>query len=797
MPLVSIAILTAMALAYEILLIRVFAIVHWHHLVAIAISLALLGYGASGTFLVLLGRRLRRHTSAAYVLNGLLFGLSSVVCVNLAQQLSFDPQALRWDPWELLRLAGAFVMLAVPFFAAANCVGLMLWRFEAQIARIYGIDLLGAGAGALGVLLLLHVYSPTALLSAVMAGGLLAGLLGAMKLHWRPRTTALLAIGGLAAVLSWQPPAIVPAAYKDLSRALSASGATLDAETHGVDGLLHVVRNARIPLRSAPGMSLQAQALPPPQMAVFVDGNLAGTLPLHGDADPGAYLQELISALPYRLLERHPRVAVLGAGSAWKIRQAQAFGASRPVAVEGSAQLYRLLCDTYRDLQPELCDDAGVDWRIQAPRTFMAGSAARFDLIDLALDADADGLDALATDFSTTREALRTYLARLEKGGIIAIEGPTRAPPKLSMRLLATARDALVADGASAPADRLIMLRGWQRFALLIGSTAFTDDQIDAARAFSRSLGFDLVWLPGMSTDEANRYQQLATPMFHDLARALLQSPPAPAVPPSRVRLAAVSDDRPYPWLSTPGIPWLDRPTQADDMDAGWRVAVLTLAVVMLAALLLILLPLLMLGRRGARPRTAAIRLRTLSYFALIGGAFLIIEIAWIERLQLFLGHPVYATTAVLAAFLLFAGLGSLWCQSRDRRHGARNLLLAALLIGTSALVYHFALPPLFAQLGGLPIGVRLLLVILLLAPLAFAMGIPFPTALRTVSERAPTLVPWAWGINGCVSVVAAAATPLLGSTLGFSLLLAVASAAYLLLPLLGLAAGAQDRAGV
>ena len=154
-PALAVGLISAAALGYEILLLRIFAIVHWHHLVATAISLALLGFGASGTFIAVFRNALERRFAAVFVANAMLFGLSSLACPALGQRLPFDPQALSWEPAQLLYLAGTFLLLSVPFFAAANCVGLALTTYRDQIPRLYGYDLLGAGLGALLLLVAL------------------------------------------------------------------------------------------------------------------------------------------------------------------------------------------------------------------------------------------------------------------------------------------------------------------------------------------------------------------------------------------------------------------------------------------------------------------------------------------------------------------------------------------------------------------------------------------------------------------------------------------------------------------
>ncbi|MCB1800870.1 MAG: spermidine synthase [Gammaproteobacteria bacterium] len=788
--LVSIGLIAASALAYEILLTRIFALVHWQHLVAVAISLALLGYGASGTALVLAENMIRRRPALAYVSNALLFGVSGLACIAMAQRISFDPYGLSWDLAQIVPLSATFLVLALPFFAAANCIGLVLMLAGREIPRFYGADLIGAGLGAVAVLIALDWIAVEALLVILLFAGIAGAALGTGALGGRPLPVLVAGCAIGLAGLALTPPEVRPAVYKDLHRALATLGGELVAESQGVSGVVSIVDNRQVPARTAPGLSLQAMALPPRQAAVFVDGDDAGTLPASAyDTPSTAFLDDLLSALPYRYEKAPERVAVLDAGTGWRVAQALRSGAQQVTAVEPNRQLAGLVCQWHDRLNSPVCNPQRVDWQVQSARAFMASTSASFDLITLALPGDAAGLDGLRIDHSVTVEAVSAYLARLSDSGILAIEGPTRTPPRLSMRMLATARDALQRAGVAEPSSHIAMLRGWQRFLLLVSPAPLTDADRAATRAFSRSLGFDLVWLPGMRPEEANRYQQLRRPVFHEAAQAVLDRRPTAG---PALSGQPVIDDAPYPHLSTrwheAAIGLLTAAAeQRAQLDVGVVLGVVTLAIAGLAALVFILMPLLLLRRLGGEIGHHGMRWRSVAHFALIGAGFLLVEIAWIDRLQLFLGHPVYATTAVLASFLVFAGFGSLWSQRQPAHGTGRRMVVAVTVIAVACVLYVTWVPRLLDRLADLDIALRIGVVAVLLAPLAFAMGIPFPTGLRHLSLRAPGLVPWAWGINGSASVVAAAATPLLGSEIGFSGLILVAAGSYLLLPLVGL----------
>ena len=263
--LASAGLIAAAALSYEILLTRIFAIVHWQHLVAIAISLALLGYGASGTFLVLSKKLLQRRLANTYVGNALLFGLSALACVVIAQRLTFDPQGLSWDLVQIIPLSTSFLLLAVPFFAAANCIGLALIHAKRDIPLIYGTDLVGAGVGVVVVLIGLSYITVEALLIGLVFVGVLAAMLGAVALGGRLVTVTTVGLTLSLGLVFLVPSDVRPAAYKDAYRALATLGGQVVGETHGVAGVVTVVRNRKIPTRTAPGLSLQSTALPQTQ----------------------------------------------------------------------------------------------------------------------------------------------------------------------------------------------------------------------------------------------------------------------------------------------------------------------------------------------------------------------------------------------------------------------------------------------------------------------------------------------------------------------------------------------------
>lgn len=793
-PLAAIAVLSAAALGYEILLMRLLSIDLWHHFAYMIISGAMLGYGAAGTFVALLQRSLLPRFEAVFVGAATAFGVTAVAAFLLAQRVDFNPLEMLWDWRQPLRLIAVYALLSIPFFCVATCTCLSFTRFAEEPDRIYSSDIIGAGAGCLAILGALFVTSPAGALQWISAMGLVAAALASgtlgVQVRWLPA-----ALFGSAAVLFIGVPsqwiAMHPSQYKDLSQTLAVRGTRVVAASSSPMGLISVVESPLVPFRYAPGMSLNATEEPPPQLGVFTDGDGPAALTRYdGRRESLAYLDALTSALPYHLLER-PRVLVLGAGAGGDVLQAIYHGSREIDAVELNPQIVDLVEQRFAEYSGRPYGMHGVRVHIGEARRFVAAHAERFDLIQVALldafGASSAGLYALSESYLYTVEALREYIDHLEPGGMLAITRWVNLPPRDVLKMFATAVTALEGQPTAQPAQQLALIRGWKTATLLVKNGAFSAPQIAALKEFCRSRSFDVEYYPGMAAGEANRYNVLDRPEFHDAARALLGSEREAFVASYKFNIAPATDDRPYffqffKWRSLPELLALKEQGGLPLLEWGYPVLVATLIQAALAGVVLIVLP-LMFG--GAGPGAGAwSRVRVTVYFAAIGFAFMFVEIAFIQKFVLFLAHPLYAVAVVLCAFLVFAGLGSRYSRraaaiSRGSPIGPVGWAVVA--VGLIAVAYLVLLPSVFRALLPLADIARILLSVALIAPLAFAMGMPFPLGLASLAGGAGRLVAWAWGVNACTSVVAAVLATLLAIHFGFNAVILLALLLYVL----------------
>ena len=791
----AIAVLSAATLAYEVLLLRLFAIVQWHHFAYMAISIALLGFGASGTFLFLAQRWLKPRFLAAFAANAAAFGITALIGFAVAQRLPFNALEVIWAPGQLLWLLMLYLLLAVPFFAAANCIGLAFARFGDSISRVYAWNLAGSGIGALGLVGLLHLLPPEGALRLVAGLGLgaaaIASLTAKRRRAWAVAGLAVAAIAvPLAIPSSWTTLRLSP--YKGLSIMLSVPGAEVLGQTTSPLGLLTVVDSSQIPFRYAPGLSLNNMVEPPPQRAVFTDGDgMTAITAFNGDLAPLAYLDFTTAALPYHLL-READVLILGAGGGSDVLQALYHGASAVDAVELDPRMIRLVTHTHGAFAGNLYALPQVRAHVAEARAFVAGSERSWDLIQIPMldsfAAAAAGVHGLSESYVYTVEAFREFLRHLRPGGYLAITRWLKLPPRDSLKLFATALEALEQEDVADPSRRLALVRGWNTTTLLVRNGDIGAGEAAALRAFTAARSFDLVYLPGLAASEANRLNVLQEPYFFDGARALAGPGRDDFLIRYKFDVRPTTDDRPYffdffRWRSLPEFLELRTRSGAALIEWGYPILFATLVQAMLLSVVLILLPLRLRRRDVARSPD---RWRVMAYFLCLGLAFLFVEIAFIQRFVLFLGHPIYAVAVVLAGFLAFAGVGSGLAPRFAGAIGSGPLSrltpigVAVMVISAIAIVYVLALPLVFARLMALHEVARISISLTLIAPLGFFMGMPFPLGLARVSARVPELVPWAWGVSGCFSVISAILATILAIHFGFTAVVVIAAVLYL-----------------
>ena len=780
---------SAGAIGYELLLMRTLSIVQWHHFAYMIISVALLGYGVSGTFIALFKSRLEPRFEAAFATSALLFSITMVVCFVLGQRIPFNGLELVWDSRQLIFLSLLYLVFFAPFFFAASCIGLAFSCRRTEISRIYFFDLLGAGIGAILIISTLFALLPQSALLLLMALPLIASVIMGTSSASRVPLMTVQAVW-LALLISGIPQerlVLRISDYKGLSQALQVIDSQVLHVKSSPLGLITVVESPTVPVRHAPGLSFSTHHVPPEQLAVFTDADgMSAITKLDGDLDALGYLADISAALPYTLLDE-PDVLVLGAGGGSDVLLALYHGASNVDAVELNPQMSELVKTTYADFAGHIYDDSRVTLHTKEARGFVAMSDAHYDLIHIGLldsfAAAGAGVQAQSESYLYTVEAIREYLEHTRPDGMLAITRWLKMPPRDSLKLIATAIAALEASGVSDPGRHIAVIRSWNTSTLLVKRSALSTSEIESIRNFARSRSFDIAWIPGIEANDVNQFNVLTEPYLYAGTRSLLGEHADEYIERYKFTIKPATDNQPYyfhffKWATLPEVIALRKVGGAGLIEWGYLILIATLLQAAIAGLFLILLPLFLAERKW--PDRTAMQMGT--YFLLLGFAFLFVEMAFIQKFILFLSHPLYSVAVVLCGFLVFAGFGSAYSESLARKlagSGRSAVSVAAVAIVMLALTYTFLLPLVFQRAIGLPDPARIVISIALIAPLAFAMGMPFPLGLKSTAETAPDFVPWAWGINGFASVMSAVLATLLAIEVGFTFVILLALALY------------------
>ncbi len=782
----SVFLLSASGLAFEIVLSRLFSIAQFYHFAFMTVSLALLGAGASGTALTVFPALRRGDPAQRLPALALATALATVASWTLANRLPFDSFAIAWDSRQVFYLVSIYLALSAPFFFGALAVGWLLAARASDAPRIYAANLGGSAAGCVLALGALAGWGGE---GAMVFCAWLAALasLAPMAARRLMRNNVLAGTACLAATVVFSALLVARPAfltirlspYKALSQSLRYPGSERVWSRWNASARVDLIRGPGI--RSYPGLSYAYLGPLPRQDGLTFDGDDLSPITFVG-AEGAEFADYMPGALAYQL-RPGAHALILEARGGLDVMAALASGASRVTAVEPNEIA----------VEAAQIADPRARWVVEDARSFVARRESRetFEVIQLALTFPyrpvTSGAYSLIEDYDLTVEAFSDDLARLKEGGLLVVTRWLQMPPSEPLRLLALAVQA-AGRARLDPAQSIIALRGYNTATVIVKRGAFTDPELETVRTFAATRKFDLVALPGLRPDEANRYNVLPDDVFYRTFNELLTSAdrnqfyaayPFDVTPPM--------DDRPFfghyfKWAQA-GEVWAQLgKTWQPFGGAGYFVLVVLLAFAVVSASVLIVLPLFVRGAwRGelaslhtprstlSAPRST---LSALVYFAMLGLGFLFVEIPLVQRLILLVGKPAYALAVALLGLLLFSGLGSL-LSSRAPWRGA----LAALAV--IALVYPMVLPGLFRWALGLPLSWRFVVGALSLAPLGVLMGMPFPKGMGWLQRSAPGLIPWAWGVNGAVSVVAAVLASLLALSAGFSVVLVAGALCY------------------
>lgn len=775
----SVGLLSAVVLLVQVTLTRLFSIAQFYHFAFLVISLALLGFGVSGSILAVWPRLRAARWRPLY---GLGLALSVGGAYLIVNQYAFDSYAIAWDRRQVWRLLLNLLALAVPFTCAGALIGALLSDPQLSPGRVYGANMIGSAVGAAIAPLLLNWVGDARII--VLCGGL-ATLSAVMLID--PASSydrVVLAVSSLVLLASlggfaWVPDVfeIQPSPYKALSHFRRNPDATLESPRHNAYSRLDIVHSPSIHV--APGLSMTYFGAPPPEIGLLLDGDNLVPVP-QGDAITPGFATSMPATVAFSLYTE-PDVLILDVGGGMNAQIALVNGARTVTGVEPNSLVHDALQDDLADWSG-LADDPRVTWVHQEIRAYARQTERNFDIAQLALNDTyrpvTAGAFTLTEDYTLTVEAFEAYLNLLNEDGLLIVTRWRQTPPSEELRTLGLIIEALESRGLD-PRQHIVAFRPFQVVVFLVKRSPFTPGEIETILQEAERLQYDMILAPDLPPETVNRYARLPEQVYHTTFNDLLNAnDQSRFYDDYEFLVTPPTDNRPFffhffKWSQTPDI--LDNlgRTWQPFGGSGYFVLVALLVFALVAATVFVILPIVLRARFRAAIRAAGLRrnAQVVAYFGSLGLAFLMIEVSTIQQFVLLLGEPTLAIATVLATLLMFSGIGSTLSD-----HLPWGTLLIALV--ALAVAWPWAIEALSSPLLAVPLAARLPLSVIILAPLGFLMGIPFANGLAVIRNQ-PDLVPWAWAINGGASVVSAVIGALVALSAGFTWVLWIGAALY------------------
>ncbi|HEX8742981.1 MAG TPA: hypothetical protein VF712_07595 [Thermoleophilaceae bacterium] len=747
---VAVGLVAGCTLALQVVLTRLFSAVLFYHFAFLAISLALLGAGAGAILVYVRPAWFARPSTESVIARWCVaFALLVVVVPLVVVRLDFPYLTGGVTAEFAAKVAVASVVAGLPFLAAGVAIALAIARYVASAGRVYAFDLGGAGLGALLVVPALWLLDAPTLAAAlgVVAGA--AALLIAPP--GRPERIAGAAAAALAAAVC----------------VVAGAGSLLyfDPPAQRLFGA-DVVSDEWTPISRVVGYS---------SPAVTYDQDFAPVPDVRGRGRPDwRALGTGPQSIGYELVRRGGRAAVIGGGGGRDIYNALGSGQRRVDVIELNRAIRDVVDGRLGRYSGSPYSLPGVSYAIGDGRTKLAERDTRYDQVHIGftttLAAGSGNAYALSESNLYTLEAFDEYLDHLAPGGVLNVSRPYRLTGEEALRATVLALEALRRRGIGDPERHVAVVLGAAPEDLygtvLVRLTPFRPDEVALIRrlgdardnAPDQRLG--VVYAPGGPYERE----------WRELAAA---GSPREFCRGYRVDVCPPSDDRPFFFNSTRLGDVLGGGGTATPLGrTPFVVLLLVLGVLAVLAAAAMVLPLALVAGERRPP------LASMAFFAAIGLGFLLLEVVLVQRFVLFLGFPTYALSVVLFALLVFTGAGA---ALSARRADPRRALVLALAVASELIAASAAgLAPLLRALIDLPFAARVAVAVALLAPLGLTLGAAMPIGLRRLAALHPGGVPWAWGVNGVMSVLGSVLAVAVALAWGFTAATLLALACYL-----------------
>jgi hypothetical protein len=771
---VAIGLISAAIIAFQLILMQILSYVQWYHFAYMIISIALLGFGAAGTFLTIFQQKLEKnyYTLFPFLLIVTAILIPVVVGIANSEAVRFDSLLIFQDSRHIGKLILTYFIFFLPFLTGALAIGMSFSKFADRIGKIYFSNLIGSGIGGIIALFFMQWIIPEQQSFAVAILAFLGGIVSLPKNKKSliriivPLSTLILII------LFFYPPRLTPSEYKDISKTMLLPDAKVEYQKSTPHGFVEIVSSPI--LRYAPGVSLAYRDSFPIRKVVFNNGNWMGCLlPQPLEANETNILDYTPQALPYHI-DNIKNALIINAGTGENVLLALSHQVARITTNETNPEIFNILRQSFEGFYQ-------VQPYQTMPRTLLTPDTNKYDLIELPIIGSFfgnSGLNAVEPRYELTIEALREMWSKLSEKGMISLSCWMDYPVRNAYRLLATISLLLDENDIAHPPHHVVAIRSWCAITFLVKKSPFKRDEINKVRLFCENRMFDPLVLPEKQEIERDKYNILQDTTFFTHVDQLLSHEKETLIRQYPYRIHPTTDDRPFffQFVRFKQIPQLISSIREKNfpfLDIGYVLIILTFVQIVFIAAIFILLPL------SFRPWKSRNKKWVLMYFSGLGLAYMFLEMVFIQHFTFYFGEPTYAASATLGILLFTSGLGSYYSgkfQNNKKMRLAIPLVIAAILV-----LYAFVLSPILTATIGIALPLKITIAVVLLGTLGFFLGMPFPIGIDYLSGKNTDDIPWAWALNGYFSVISTVLATIISVELGYLLLLSMAAFIYAL----------------
>ncbi|MFA5011895.1 MAG: hypothetical protein WC644_08040 [Ignavibacteria bacterium] len=772
--LVGIFMIALASLLHEFTLTRILSVSLWYHFAFMVISVALLGIGISGVAISLFPKLINKPVDKLLTVLAMIYGASVILTFAVSYYIPIDPFSLFTQKVQFIIIPIYYLLITIPFFFAGLIISTLLTKFSAEVSRLYFSDLVGAGLSVFAFTLLMPLVGGNGMIVIVSAFGFLAAVFFSIERH---KNLALLS--GVLMILVF---AFLIKKEELLKIRITPNKIYANYIAERPDLNMYTAWNtiSKVDVMKEEEDSPDGYNI---MLAILDEGNATTNIPNVRKMPPLTKPSDA-SNLAFVTKDSADKVFIVGSGGGGEVLVSSYYSAKKIIGVEINGILNDLISNKMAGWTgPLIKNNPKVEIITDDARSVIKRRQEIFDVIisahTISASAVSSGAMSMVENFIMTKEAVKDYLKHLDKEGVLYISRPEAQIPKLITTLKQAGKELGIQNDEynyvvfKRPASDYEVSNSYLA-GVVYKKNGFDVLDMIKMRNEASSLGLDIEYDP--LTIQENVYKTLVTSNNIELDIAKNPSLYSPA-----------TDDKPFfdDNYSFSDVNWQtikdvfsqdDKAILALKSKPVAQVTLITMLIqILLVSFVLIIIPSIFIKGDGKHK----VDKKFLMYFAFIGLGYISIQIALIQKFTLFLGQPVYTMLTVISSMLIFSGAGAKY--SAKLANSKRNIQYIFLAIVIYTFLVGLVSPYLFDAFVSMSLILRIVITVIMIAPLAFLMGIPFPTGISAISNDDSRMIGVSWAVNGFFSVIGTVMTMILAMIFGFKIMFFIAGIFYVI----------------